>query len=51
MIQYIGTRSSVGNYCYGDYWYHARHPWPRRQLQASVSEMEKIEGEDRVSVR
>lgn len=52
-MQYaIGTRVGTGScYYYGDYRHHARYPWPKRQLGSSIPDMEKIEGEDRVSVR
>ena len=52
MKHYLGTNpQGTGQYRYGDYRYRARHPWPKRELEECIPEMEKVEDEDRISVR
>ena len=38
-------------YYYGDYRYHCRHPWPKRELRSCVEQMRSIDAEDRPSKR
>jgi len=52
MKHYLGTNpQGTGQYRYGDYRYRARHPWPKRELEECIPEMEMVEDEDRISVR
>ena len=53
VLIYTGTREpTVSNqYYYGNFRYHVRHPWARRDLSASLPDMRKVDMEDRVSVR
>ena len=48
----IGERHSETNqYYYGQFRYHARHPWPKRNLKSSLKDMRRVDIEDRQSVR
>ena len=38
-------------YYYGNYRYHCRHPWPKRELRSCVEQMRSIDAEDRPSKR
>ena len=49
---HAGTQSSTSNqYYYGNYRYHSRNPWNLRSLEESLSEMKRVDEEERVSVR
>lgn len=53
LIKLKGEKASGGGtqLYYGDYRYHHRHPWICRKLNESVSEMNMVDQEDRVSVK
>ena len=38
-------------YYYGNYRFHSRHPWSVRTLEVSLTEMHKVDEEERSSVR
>ena len=45
------TSSGTKQLYYGDYRYRYQFPWTKRSVTTSVKDMEKMEEEDRVSVR
>ena len=48
---YTGTQSSISSqYYYGNYCYHAQNPWDVRSLEESLSEMRRVDDEERISV-
>ena len=48
----LGVQSDTSTqYYYGQYRYHFRHQWPERLLHESITDMTRVDEEDRTSVR
>ena len=48
---HIGQHLGGTQLYYGNYRYHHRHRWPQRILGDSVIDMDRVDQEDRVSIR
>lgn len=52
MFKITGTvLTGTTHYYYGESRYHAEHPWDNHCLEGSTAKMQKIDDEDRVTVR
>jgi len=49
---FAGERNPSGtNYYFGNFRYHARHPWPERVLESSLDLMKEVDIEERPTIR
>ena len=50
--KFLGERyPETTSYYYGNFRYRLRYPWPRRTLSSSLKDMQRVDVEDRPSVR